>query len=186
MCRVISAELPADASSAASARALLATVAKDWRLEPLLADCQVGLSELVTNAFCHAGTPIMVTVGVAQGFLEVNVGDGSSQLPRIRAVRTDLDADITTLLDGRGKPAHIADRDPRMHVGPAGAVFGGRGLLLIEALVDTWGARLLEKGKVVWFRLPLPPGWHDHEPCTCTASMPCLELGSGQRVRQPD
>jgi len=163
----------------------MATTTQAWRLDSLLADGQVALSELVTNAICHAGTPMTVTFGVAAGFLEVNVGDGSSLLPRIRAVRADLDADIAALLGGDGERADIADRDPRMHVGAAGAVLGGRGLLLIEALVDTWGARPLDQGKVVWFRLPLPPGWHDHEPCTCTASTPTLELGSGQRVRQP-
>jgi len=184
MCRVMSAELPADASSAAAARALMATTARDWRLDPLLADCQVALSELVTNAICHAGTPMTVTFAVATGFLEVNVGDGSSLLPRIRAVRADLDADIATLLGGGAEPADIHDRDPRMHVGAAGAVLGGRGLLLIEAIVDTWGARSLDVGKVVWFRMRLPPGWHDHEPCTCTTSPPNLELGSGQRVRK--
>jgi hypothetical protein len=38
---------------------------------------------------------------------------------------------------------------------------GGRGLILVHELADSWGTRLRREGKEVWFRLPMEKGTHD-------------------------
>ncbi|KWX05466.1 hypothetical protein TH66_01865 [Carbonactinospora thermoautotrophica] len=39
----------------------------------------------------------------------------------------------------------------------------GRGLLLLEELTDDWGSERTAEGKVVWFRLDLPPQWPESQ-----------------------
>lgn len=79
------------------------------------------VSEVVTNALVHAGTPFEVTARVGEPGLRVEVRDGSPQLPAVR---------------------HNATM--------AGT---GRGLLLLQQMVDAWGAQLHDGGKTVWFEL---------------------------------
>lgn len=79
------------------------------------------VSEVVTNALLHAGTPFDVTAWVGEPGLRVEVRDGSAQLPAVR---------------------HNATM--------AGT---GRGLLLLQQLVDAWGVQLHGGGKTVWFEL---------------------------------
>ncbi|WP_267595983.1 ATP-binding protein [Carbonactinospora thermoautotrophica] len=42
----------------------------------------------------------------------------------------------------------------------------GRGLLLLEELTDDWGSERTAEGKVVWFRLDLPPQWPESQMMT--------------------
>lgn len=79
------------------------------------------VSEVVTNALLHAGTPIDVAARLDEDGLHVEVGDGSLHLP----VR-------------------------RRYASTAGT---GRGLLMLEQLVDEWGVSRHQRGKTVWFRL---------------------------------
>ncbi len=86
---------------------------------------QLCLSELVTNAIVHAGT--------------------RSEL------RATLDTTLTVSVRDRGGPApdtaSDADPDPlRVH---------GRGLQLVEALADRWGAERDAVGTTVWFSFEL-------------------------------
>ncbi len=79
------------------------------------------VSEVVTNAVLHAGTPVDVSLSYDHRGLHVRVGDGSTHLPTRRRY---------------------------------GATAGtGRGLLLLEHLVDEWGVIARVSGKTVWFRL---------------------------------
>ena len=79
------------------------------------------ISEVVTNALVHAGTPIDVAFSVTAGGLRVDVGDGSPHLPLRRSY---------------------------------GATAGtGRGLMLLEKMVDDWGVVPSRHGKTVWFSL---------------------------------
>jgi hypothetical protein len=43
---------------------------------------------------------------------------------------------------------------------------GGRGLLLVEAMTDAWGATSLQTGKHVWFRLDVGD-WGHRAACRC-------------------
>ena len=79
------------------------------------------VSEVVTNALVHAGTPFDVTAWVREPGLRVEVRDGSAQLPSVR---------------------HNATM--------AGT---GRGLLLLQQMVDAWGTHRHPAGKTVWFEL---------------------------------
>jgi PAS domain S-box-containing protein len=79
------------------------------------------VSEIVTNALVHAGTPIEVHARVRDDALRVEVSDGSPAAPAIRH-----------------------------HSSMAGT---GRGLRLLQAMVESWGTELRALGKTVWFVL---------------------------------
>jgi len=79
------------------------------------------VSEIVTNALLHAGTPINVAARFEERRLRVEVRDGSLHLPV-----------------------------PRRYASTAGT---GRGLLMVEQLVDDWGVLRHADGKTVWFTL---------------------------------
>ena len=87
-----------------------------------LVECaELVVTEVVTNALVHAGTPIDVAVRLDGDTLVVEVGDGSPQQPVVRH-----------------------------HGALAGT---GRGLRLLEGMVDRWGSRAGDDGKTVWFEL---------------------------------
>jgi anti-sigma regulatory factor (Ser/Thr protein kinase) len=50
--------------------------------------------------------------------------------------------------DGDPAPPHLQTPDIQR--------LGGRGLLLVAAMADEWGARPAGGGKIVWARLPMP------------------------------
>jgi PAS domain S-box-containing protein len=87
----------------------------------VVADAELAVSEIVTNALVHAGTPVDVTTLVDELTVRVEVGDGSPHLP-----------------------------DARDYDDLAGT---GRGLRLLDELVDVWGVTPRVDGKVVWFEL---------------------------------
>lgn len=79
---VVRAWFPGRPSSASEARRCLRAAAdgKSWNVDIDLAALLV--SELVTNAVLHARTPVeMVVSAIADETLEVEVSDGSAQLP---------------------------------------------------------------------------------------------------------
>ncbi len=79
------------------------------------------VSEVVTNAVLHAGTPVDLSLSYDSQGLHVRVADGSIHMPTRRRY---------------------------------GATAGtGRGLLMLEELVDDWGVTAQITGKTVWFRL---------------------------------
>ncbi|MGI9156842.1 MAG: ATP-binding protein [Marmoricola sp.] len=61
-------------------RAALAGVARDR----LVADAQLAISEVVTNAVVHAGTDVHVAVSAGVGAVRIAVTDGSHRAPRTR------------------------------------------------------------------------------------------------------
>ena len=113
--------LPASPTSAGEARRLLREVLDETGAGDWVDNAQVAVSELVTNALVHAGTPIRLHVRAERGGLRVEVADGNPHLPRQR----DYAATSAT----------------------------GRGLHLVEELVDSWGAFPDPDGKVVWFEI---------------------------------
>lgn len=188
MCRHAVRELPPTPASAPAARRFLTETATAWGLEDLVDDAQIALSELVTNGVLHARTPLTVSLAADHGSFELAVLDGDPELPSARPARTDVGADVDEAarllqdLDGTATD----DRDPALHVGEAGSVAGGRGLLLVEALADEWGANPHGDGKAVWARLGAPDGWPWSEGCPCSGADGATVLPSGRPVLERD
>ncbi len=100
--------------------------------EDLVETAELLVSEIVTNALVHAGTPIEVAFSFVDGGLRVEVTDGSPHSPARR---------------GYGPNAGT-----------------GRGLMLLEEMVDEWGVVPDDPGKTVWFQIASQPGSHELSP----------------------
>jgi PAS domain S-box-containing protein len=116
-----SRRLLAHPSSVATARKVVRDVLTVARRDDLVETAQLVVSEVVTNALVHAGTPIDFHASVGDAGLRVEVTDGSTQAPA-----------------------------PRSYGAMAGT---GRGLRLLQQLVDHWGTLARPDGKTVWFEL---------------------------------
>lgn len=75
-------DLPAELSSAGRARRFVAECASQMGRDGVVELAQLLVSELVTNAVAHAGTPVAIQCAPTDGGLRVSVWDGSSHLPR--------------------------------------------------------------------------------------------------------
>jgi anti-sigma regulatory factor (Ser/Thr protein kinase) len=146
-------------------------------------DAALALSELVSNAIIHAATPLVVAVSCEGGMVEIAVHDGNPSMPAIRPQRTDVEGDIQQAIAAEAAAAGpIDERDPRIDVGAAGSLAGGRGLLLVDALSANWGVSPLSDGKAVWIRTPVPHGWPHAADCPCADAEQPIALGSGRLV----
>jgi anti-sigma regulatory factor (Ser/Thr protein kinase) len=92
--------------------------------------CRLVMSELVTNALEHAGTPIVVVVSLRGGSVHLTVSDGVAAPPR--------------LLELAG-PRRDQPLDER-----------GHGMRLVRATAAAWGWLPTRTGKVVWATLTAP------------------------------
>ncbi|GAA2875217.1 hypothetical protein GCM10010517_36080 [Streptosporangium fragile] len=110
-------------TTVAAGRRFLSTTLSRWRCRQAEETARLLLSELLTNAVCHAKGPLTLSLHRTARELTVEVTDRSPELPRLRI------ADAT-------------DED-------------GRGLLLIDALADSWGTTRADEGKTVWFTMRL-------------------------------
>jgi anti-sigma regulatory factor (Ser/Thr protein kinase) len=125
----VKARFPAQPASVTAARRFVTDTVVTAGVPELVDDARLLVSELATNAVTHARTEFTVTVHLASGGLHVEVQDGGDGVPQL---------DLT---------------DPVLVAGPAVGTEHGRGLQLLAAAASTWGYRVLEHGKVVWFRL---------------------------------
>jgi hypothetical protein len=183
VCRHASRELPPEPRSAGVARAFLRECFTDWDLMELYDDAALALTELVSNAVIHAATPLVVAISCERGMVEIAVYDGNPSMPAIRPHRTDVEADIRQALAAEAAAAELIDeRDPRVYVGDAGSLAGGRGLLLVDAVAAQWGVSPLSDGKAVWVRTPVPEGWPHGADCPCGHEHESTVLGSGHTV----
>ena len=160
MCRLATAQFEARISAPFEARRWVADRLRSWGLESFVDACRLLTSELVANAVVHASGSPVVAVSVADGLLEVGVTDGERFSRR----------------PGTGVGASWP--------GGEGLVLaeGGRGLLLVEAMTDAWGATSLPTGKHVWFRLDVGE-WRDRAACRCHEEGPDRDrLHSGRHV----
>ncbi|WP_374117355.1 ATP-binding protein [Streptomyces sp. RKAG293] len=114
----------ADLSAIAEARRLLREQLRHWGVPGLVDIAELLASELVTNALQHTDEGAVLTATLSGG-----------PVHRLRVEVHD----------------HAARR-PRLHT-PGENATSGRGLLLVQALADSWGVRSLGTGKVVWFEL---------------------------------
>lgn len=113
-------ELPLRPEAASSARRIVAGVLGAWRLQELVQDTQLVVSELIGNAYQHAPghETVELEVLLHGGAVTIRVSDGSALRPMMRAASDD---DST-----------------------------GRGLMIVEALSSRWGYEDHEGGKQVW------------------------------------
>lgn len=76
--------LPAEATSASEARRLLRDALSGIESEDSVDAAQIAVSEIVTNALVHAGTPMHFRILLGDSGVRVELGDGSPHLPHRR------------------------------------------------------------------------------------------------------
>ncbi|HEY5835206.1 ATP-binding protein [Streptomyces sp.] len=111
----------------AETRALLREHLRLWGVPVLVDTAELLATELLTNALQHTGGGAVLTATLSPGpahRLRVEVRDSSARRPAGRTNETD---------------------------GEYGT--SGRGLLLVQALADSWGVYARGSGKVIWFEL---------------------------------
>ncbi|MGW3492971.1 ATP-binding protein [Streptomyces sp. NPDC001020] len=126
--RQCTVELQALPSRIGQVRRIVSAHLRYWHLDPLIDRAALGVTELLTNVHLHAQPDKTCTV------------------------------EMELLLDRLTVSVH--DHDPRLpELRDADlSATSGRGLAMVAAVADTWGARPDgESGKVVWFTLPAPP-----------------------------
>ncbi len=130
--RSASVRLAGDPRAAKAGRGFLREVLQEWSIDGAPAEtAELCLSELVTNAVIHAGTSSELTITLAGAALTVVVSDlGGSAGP-----------------DEVAAP-HLSDDDDPLRV-------FGRGLVLVDALADSWGSEADVTGTTSWFTVEL-------------------------------
>jgi hypothetical protein len=118
-----------DQASPGAARRFVATACADWGLPQLSESATVVVSELVSNAVEHTGTPIRVTVSHRGAYLYLAVRDGASDSPM--------------------PEPHPDQCDPRS--------LRGRGLYLVDIYATARGVTRTPFGKNVWVSLRATP-----------------------------
>jgi anti-sigma regulatory factor (Ser/Thr protein kinase) len=119
------AQLAPELKSVVAARRLLGVATQAWHVEEGTAgDAALTMSELVTNSVLHARTPVGVAVRRLGTGVRIEVSDGNDHLPVLEAARPE------DLLANRSMT--------------------GRGLALVAAMSDRWGADPTTEGKVTW------------------------------------
>ncbi|MFE9631021.1 ATP-binding protein [Streptomyces sp. NPDC006463] len=124
-------ELQALPSRIGQIRRIISAQLRHWQLDPLIDRAALGVTELLSNVHRHAQPDKTCTVEIEfrLGRLTVSVIDSDPRLPEIREA---VAGSLETC---------------------------GRGLALVEALSEAWGARHQADGpgKVVWFSLTAAP-----------------------------
>ncbi|MEU1406016.1 ATP-binding protein [Streptomyces sp. NPDC005728] len=126
-------ELQALPSRIGQVRRIVSAQLRYWRLDPLIDRAALGVTELLSNVHRHARPDKSCTVELELlvDRLTVSVRDHDPRLPVV--------ADVADATD----------------VTPLATC--GRGLAMVAAMSESWGARPDgDNGKVVWFTLPAP------------------------------
>jgi anti-sigma regulatory factor (Ser/Thr protein kinase) len=123
------AQFPAELESVVAARHMVEAAARSWEIdESVRNDSALTTSELATNAVLHAGSSLSVCVRRLGKGLRIEVSDSNDHLPVVDAERPE------ELLANRSMT--------------------GRGLAMVAATADRWGADPLPGGgKVTWAEL---------------------------------
>jgi anti-sigma regulatory factor (Ser/Thr protein kinase) len=126
--RRASVQLPGDTVAPRQARAFIRDTLRAWSVEEPTTDAaELCVSELVTNAVIHTGTPAELTAQLDEEFLTVLVRDGGTT-GSVRAPQ--------------------APPDPM--------TISGRGLGLVDAVATAWAAEENADGTTVWFEIERP------------------------------
>lgn len=118
---LLRAELEPVTGAARKARELVTEACGRWELPAVAGSACIVATELVNNVVVHARTPMTVLVGQGAG----------SETVRL-SVR-----DHATAVPVFAGPVPTT-------------AYGGRGLLIVEAVAQRWGTTLLPDGKLVW------------------------------------
>ncbi len=124
----LSANLLPGPEMPAASRELVNRACEEWGITRVRRLAELVMSELASNAVLHARTPVVVTVRLMGSCLQMSVRDG----------------------------------DPRLVYHPAPGAHGahdgdhGRGLLILDAMADSWGSAPTGNGKVVWAQVRIP------------------------------
>ncbi|MFF8594242.1 ATP-binding protein [Streptomyces sp. NPDC015220] len=148
-------ELQALPSRIGQVRRIVSAHLRYWHLDPLIDRAALGVTELLTNVHQHARPDKSCTVELEflLDRLTVSVRDHDPRLP---------------VVEDMGDIAPLATE--------------GRGLAMVAAMSESWGARPDgEQGKVVWFTLPTSAG---PVAVTVPARVPRLASGEQQPVRR--
>ena len=126
--------VPSTMSSAVDARRALVSELRAVGVDPVLVDeCEIVISELVTNAVRHAKPladgKIHVSWSVRAGVVEIDVTDGGGSTSPRPAPRSVWSA-------------------------------GGRGLRIVGSLAHEWGVRENKTGSTVWASMGGPSSRH--------------------------
>ncbi len=170
MCRRARLHLPPAPTAPGAARRFVAATCRAWQLGELAAEVALPVSELVTNVVLHARTPMQVHLDVVQDTLEVAVHDNDPRPPVVRPLREDLLTDVDTVTPRLSGEDPQDLRHPSLHVGAAGSIAAGRGMIIVDAVADEWGVADLSTGKDVWFRVPIPEQWPQRSVCACASA----------------
>lgn len=133
-----SRSFPPRLESAAEARRFVVETLADGGRDDVLDDAALVINELAANAVLHARTDFTVTVRAEDQALLLEVEDFDAALPVIPVGTSHA----------TGEPSPLDTLDEWL----AQESMSGRGLLLVEGLVDGWGSRRNDGGKVVWAR----------------------------------
>ncbi|MCX4759804.1 ATP-binding protein [Streptomyces sp. NBC_01275] len=123
-------ELQALPSRIGQVRRIVSAQLRYWHMDPLIDRAALGVTELLTNVHLHAqpDKTCVVEMELLLDRLTVSVRDHDPRLPEVGDIRDT--AALATC---------------------------GRGLAMVAAVSESWGARPDgESGKVVWFTLPAP------------------------------
>ena len=115
------ARFPPQRASVAAARQFVTDALVAAGVTGALDEARLLVSELATNAVLHAATDFSVSVHIAAGRVYVEVRDG----------------------DPIGR-ADVCETVPSMPL-------GGQGLRIVGRVAGSWGSRVEDHGKVVWF-----------------------------------
>jgi anti-sigma regulatory factor (Ser/Thr protein kinase) len=151
------ARLHGDLSDVACVRRSIGDWLRDWDLGPLVEDVELVASELVTNAILHAGGEIDVVLERRGEGVRVLVRDGCPDVVPAPSVLPSLDLHDADVDDDLGRLARSMLETSTT----------GRGLLLVEAFSDAWGADVAPTSKEVWAELGTgrsAGSGHVHEP----------------------
>lgn len=118
----MTARFPAQRASVAAARQFVTDALVGEGVTGALDDARLLVSELATNAIVHANTDFSVSVHISAGRVYVEVRDGDP---------TELD------LTGETPLTELT--------------IGGQGLRIVGRLAGSWGSRVEDHGKVIWF-----------------------------------
>jgi anti-sigma regulatory factor (Ser/Thr protein kinase) len=119
-------DLPGDATAPRQARRFVRATLESWSIDgDTVSTAELCVSELVTNAVIHAGTPPALAIRSDGDLLTVVVQDHGAH----------------------GTAQRVEDYDPM--------TVSGRGLTLVDALTVAWSAERSSDGTSVWFELEL-------------------------------
>lgn len=158
-------------------RRIVSAQLRHWQLDPLIDRAALGVTELLSNVHRHAqpDKTCMVEIELRLGRLTVSVYDSDPRLPVLRATAGAAWATEAAAADPAEAARPTGTAGTRGTTGTTGTAeadgtdwpdptdtleTSGRGLALVEALSEAWGARHRpdSPGKVVWFSLRAAPG----------------------------